>query len=213
MKCGWIENLIPQYCEDILDEYQLNLVTQHLENCEDCGLELDAVDRLLSLVENVEIEYPPQAEWNSFWVDLRCKIARTQVDQRSSLLNLNWYHGVIWKFAGIGCVMLLTVLLCSQFFGGFSLMPSYRATEDFQAVNRFFDEMSVVQILEQINSEEQGIGFVWESDLVLNLESEELYNFSPDTIAESIYLNDLSDLDFPTYPSGSLDNAVLTSMK
>ena len=213
MKCGWIENLIPQYCEDILDEYQLNLVTQHLENCEDCGLELDAVDRLLSLVENVEIEYPPQAEWNSFWVDLRCKIARTQVDQRSSLLNLNWYHGVIWKFAGIGCVMLLTVLLCSQFLGGFSLMPSYRATEDFQAVNRFFDEMSVVQILEQINSEEQGIGFVWESDLVLHLESEELFNFSPDTIAESIYLNDLSDLDFPTYPSGSLDNAVLTSMK
>ena len=213
MKCGWIENLIPQYCEDILDEYQLNLVTQHLENCEDCGLELDAVDRLLSLVENVEIEYPSQAEWNSFWVDLRCKIASTQVDQRSSLLNLNWYHGVIWKFAGIGCVMLLTVLLCSQFFGGFSLMPSYRATEDFQAVNRFFDEMSVVQILEQINSEEQGIGFVWESDLVLNLESEELYNFSPDTIAESIYLNDLSDLDFPTYPSGSLDNTVLTSMK
>ena len=213
MKCGWIENLIPQYCEDILDEYQLNLVTQHLENCEDCGLELDAVDRLLSLVENVEIEYPSPAEWNNFWVDLRCKIARTQVDQRSSLLNLNWYHGVMWKFAGIGCVMLLTVLLCSQFFGGFSLMPSYWATEDFQAVNRFFDEMSVVQFLEQINSEEQGIGFVWESDLVLNLESEELYNFSPETIAESIYLSDLSDLDFPTYPSGGPDNAVLTSMK
>lgn len=213
MKCGWIENLIPQYCEGILDEYQLNLVTQHLENCEDCGLELDAVDRLLSLVENVEIEYPSPAEWNNFWVDLRCKIARTQVDQRSSLLNLNWYQGVMWKFAGIGCVMLLTVLLCSQFFGDFSLMRLHRATEDFQTVNRFFGEMPVGQILEQINSEEQEIGFVWESDLVLNLESEELYNFSPETIAESIYLRDLSDLDLPTYPSESLDNAILTSMK
>ncbi|MEC7868817.1 MAG: hypothetical protein VYE00_14350, partial [Candidatus Poribacteria bacterium] len=118
-----------------------------------------------------------------------------------------------WKFAGIGCVMLLTVLLCSQFFGGFSLMRLHRATEDFQTVNRFFGEMPVGQILEQINSEEQEIGFVWESDLVLNLESEELYNFSPETIAESIYLSDLSDLDFPTYPSGGPDNAVLTSMK
>jgi hypothetical protein len=92
-------------------------------------------------------------------------------------------------------------------------MRLHRATKDFQTVNRFFGEMPVGQILEQINSEEHEIGFVWESDLVLNLESEELYNFFPDTIAESIYLSDLSDLDFPTYPSGSLDNAVLTSMK
>ena len=76
MKCGWIENLIPQYCEGILDEYQLNLVTQHLENCEDCGIELDAVDRLLSLVENVEIEYPPKSShyYHSLYQNWLCSI-------------------------------------------------------------------------------------------------------------------------------------------
>jgi len=67
MKCGWIESLIPRYFEGVLDECQLNLINQHVENCEDCGLELGAVDRLLDLVDNVEIEYvfenPPSMEY------------------------------------------------------------------------------------------------------------------------------------------------------
>ncbi len=54
---------------------------------------------------------------------------------------------------------------------------------------------------------------MWESDLVSNLESAELYNSFPDTVAESWYLTDLTELDFLAHPSGNLDNAVLTSMK
>ena len=55
MKCSWIGNLIPQYSEGTLDEYQLDLINQHLENCSDFSLELDDFYRLLSLVTNVEI--------------------------------------------------------------------------------------------------------------------------------------------------------------
>ena len=96
MKCGWVEDLIPEYFDGILDQYQLDLVAQHLENCGDCKLELDAIDRLLDLVDNVEIEYPSAMKWNGFWVDLRRKIALVQVDQRPSFLNLGWYRFNIW---------------------------------------------------------------------------------------------------------------------
>ena len=165
MKCGWVEDLIPEYFDGILDQYQLDLVTQHLENCEDCKLELDAIDRLLDLVDNVEVEYPSAMKWNGFWGDLRRKIALVQVDQRSSFLNLGWYYSNIWKFAGIGCMLLLAVLLCLQLFGNVSfLMYPYRDTEDFRAVNQFFGEIPIVQILEQINIEEQEIGFGWDRD-------------------------------------------------
>ena len=214
MKCGWVENLIPEYFEGILDQYQLDLVTQHLENCEDCKLELDAIDRLLDLVDNVGIEYPSAMKWNGFWGDLRRKIALVQVDQRPSFLNLGRYHFNIGKFAGIGCMLLLVVLLCLQLFGNVSfLMYPYRDTEDFRAVNQFFGEIPIVQILEQINFEEQEVGFVWESDLVANLEFVELHDFFPDAVAESWYLTDLTELDFLVYPSGNLDDVVLTSMK
>ena len=114
----------------------------------------------------------------------------------------------------IYCMLLLAVLLCLQLFGNVSfLMYPYRDTEDFRAVNQFFGEIPIVQILEQINFEEQEIGFVWESDLVSNLESVDLHNSFPDTVAESWYLTDLTELDFLVYPSGNLDNVVLTSMK
>ena len=215
MKCSWIVNLIPQYSEGTLDEYQLDLINQHLENCSDCSLELDDFDRLLSLVTNVEIKYPLPAVWNNFWADLRWKIESPQVDQRPALRSLSWHHIGIWKFASIGCVLLLTVLLWLQLFNNSPSAHQLKslAPEDLQVVNYFFGGIPVGQILEQINSEEQEAEFAWESNLVLNLESVELTNLFPDTIAGKDYLTNLSDFDLPTYPSGSLDGAILTSMK
>ena len=213
MKCGWIESLIPQYFEGVLDECQLDLINQHLENCEDCGLELGAVDRLLDLVDNVEIEYPSPVVWDNFWEDLRWKIEPPQVGQRPSLLSWSWYHDSVWKFVSIGCVLLLVVLLWVQFFpSSFSVSP-FLSAEDLRTVDRFFGGIPVGQILEQIDSEEQQVDFLWESDFALNLESVEFYNLSSNTITESVYLSDLSDLDLPTYPLESLDGVVLTSVK
>ena len=75
MKCKRARKMLADYVNGILDTEGNRKVQDHVARCETCSRELNALGKVLELIDNVKVEYPPESVWENFLPDLHKRIA------------------------------------------------------------------------------------------------------------------------------------------
>lgn len=75
MKCKRARKMLADYVNEVLDTEGNREVQGHVARCEACRRELNALGKVLELIDNVKVEYPPEFVWENFLPDLHKRIA------------------------------------------------------------------------------------------------------------------------------------------
>lgn len=75
MKCKRARKMLADYVNEVLDTEGNREVQEHVARCEACRRELNALGKVLELIDNVKVEYPPESVWENFLPDLHKRIA------------------------------------------------------------------------------------------------------------------------------------------
>lgn len=99
MKCKRTRKMLTDYVNGVLDPEDIILVQEHIAECNSCRQELQMLGKVLNLVEDARVEYPPASVWENFLTDLHRRIEseafivfRKQQRQRFYLLP-GWIAG------------------------------------------------------------------------------------------------------------------------
>ena len=74
MKCKHAQKMLADYVNGVLETADNRQIQQHIAQCENCRWELEMLKKVLGLVDNVEVEYPPASVWENFIPDLHRRI-------------------------------------------------------------------------------------------------------------------------------------------
>lgn len=75
MKCERARKMLADYVNEALDTEGNREIQEHVARCEACRRELSALGKILELIDNVKVEYPPTSVWENFLPDLHKRIA------------------------------------------------------------------------------------------------------------------------------------------
>ena len=74
MKCSKARKMLVDYVNKALSQSESRLVQEHVVKCESCHQELGKLRKVLELIGNVKVEYPPASVWENFLPDLHSRI-------------------------------------------------------------------------------------------------------------------------------------------
>ena len=111
MRCKRVRKMLADYVNEVLKSEDSHLVEEHIFECDSCRQELGVLRRILRLIDDVKVEYPPASVWENFLPDLHKRIEseaalvfRRQQKQRLYLLP-GWVTAVavliIFGFVGL----------------------------------------------------------------------------------------------------------------
>ena len=69
MKCKRAQKLLAGYINEVLEPEASREVQEHVAECGICRKELGTLRRVLELIDNVKVEYPPTSVWENFLPD------------------------------------------------------------------------------------------------------------------------------------------------
>jgi hypothetical protein len=105
--------MLADYANDILDSKDKRLVQIHIAECNSCRNELDKLLKVLNLIDDVKVEYPPASIWERFIPDLHKRIesevAFTLTNQRKKQFYLA--TGWIASIAIIAMIIFASTML------------------------------------------------------------------------------------------------------
>lgn len=74
MKCKHARGMLVNYVNEVLEPGYCRQLEEHIAECKACSQELDTLKKLLGLIDNVKVEYPPASMWENFLPDLHKRI-------------------------------------------------------------------------------------------------------------------------------------------
>jgi len=74
VKCKRIQKMLANYVNEVLGSEDVKLVQEHIVECDSCRHQVDMLRKVLNLIDNVRIEYPPVSVWDRFIPDLHKRI-------------------------------------------------------------------------------------------------------------------------------------------
>ena len=74
VKCKRAQKLLAGCVNEVLGPREDRAVQEHIAECETCRRELDTLKKVLELIDNVKVEYPPTSVWENFLPDLHRRI-------------------------------------------------------------------------------------------------------------------------------------------
>lgn len=93
MRCKRVRKMLAGYVNEVLKSKGSRLVEEHIFECDSCRRELGVLRKILRLIDDVKVEYPPASVWENFLPDLHKRIEseaalvfRRQQKQRLYLL-------------------------------------------------------------------------------------------------------------------------------
>jgi hypothetical protein len=66
--------MLVDYVNEVLGSEDSRLVQDHIAECDHCRQELDVLTKVLRLIDDVKVEYPPASVWQNFLPDLHRRI-------------------------------------------------------------------------------------------------------------------------------------------
>ena len=79
MKCKHAQKMLTDYIDEVLDAEDSRSVQEHINGCDSCRRELDALRVILGHVSSAKVEYPPAHVWENFLPDLHRRIEREAI--------------------------------------------------------------------------------------------------------------------------------------
>ncbi len=76
MKCKRARKMLLDYVNGTLEPEDNHLVQEHTTGCDLCHRELDTLSKILKIIDNAKVEYPPASVWENFLPDLHKRIER-----------------------------------------------------------------------------------------------------------------------------------------
>jgi hypothetical protein len=73
MRCSEVKNNLVDYATGKLNSVE---IAEHLEKCEDCGLEFERIKNVVSILSEYKIEEPSEFYWSNFLYRVKRKIAQ-----------------------------------------------------------------------------------------------------------------------------------------
>jgi hypothetical protein len=74
VKCRHVRKMLADYVNGVLGQEDSRVVQEHVAECDSCHRELDALRKVLRLMDDVKVEYPPASVWENFLPDLHSRI-------------------------------------------------------------------------------------------------------------------------------------------
>ncbi len=74
MNCKRTREMLADYVNGILDPEDSSMIQEHVAECDSCRRELEMLEKVLSLIDDVKVEYPPASIWDKFLPDLHRRI-------------------------------------------------------------------------------------------------------------------------------------------
>lgn len=76
MKCKRARKMLLDYVNGTLEQEDSYLIQEHTTGCDPCRRELDTLSKILEVIDNTKVEYPPASVWENFLPDLHKRIER-----------------------------------------------------------------------------------------------------------------------------------------
>lgn len=76
MKCKRARKMLLGYVNGTLEQEDSYLIQEHTTGCDLCRRELDTLSKILKIIDNGKVEYPPASVWENFLPDLHKRIER-----------------------------------------------------------------------------------------------------------------------------------------
>jgi len=76
LKCKRARRMLLDYVNGILGPEDSHLVHEHTTGCEPCRSELYTLNKILKVIDDAKVEYPPASVWENFLPDLHKRIER-----------------------------------------------------------------------------------------------------------------------------------------
>jgi hypothetical protein len=134
MKCKLARKMLADYVNDVLEPEDSRLIQEHIAECDPCRRELDVLKKVLRLIDDVKVEYPPASVWENFLHDLHRRIeseaALAFKKQQKRFLYL--LPGWIASAAAVVLVIFVSAMLGYYPFAG--SVRSQGAKEDIEVV-------------------------------------------------------------------------------
>ena len=74
MKCKRVQKMLAKYVNEVLETENSRRIQRHIAECDACRRELDILKKMLGLIDDVKVEYPPASVWENFLPDLHKRI-------------------------------------------------------------------------------------------------------------------------------------------
>lgn len=113
MKCKHIQKMIVNYINGSLRPDESPVFQEHIDNCQPCRHQLESMKKVLEIVGDARVEYPPENIWNSFLPDLHKRIEKEAVltFKRNQRQKLYFLPGWAASVATVVMIIFTSVLL------------------------------------------------------------------------------------------------------
>ncbi len=105
MKCKRARKMLLDYVNGTLELEDNHLVQEHTAGCDVCHRELDMLSKILNIVDDAKVEYPPASVWGNFLPDLHKRIER-----EAALLFRRQYKQRLYFLPGWAAFFTIVIL-------------------------------------------------------------------------------------------------------
>ncbi len=203
MKCKRAQKMLTDYVNKILGSEDSRLVQEHVVECDSCRRELDVLEKILGLIDDVKVEYPPASIWENFLPDLHRRIEKEAAFAFRKQRQQRFYLLPGW-IANTAVVLFLFALVMLKYYPFTEPVQPQQRPENVEMV-----ESIPASVIEEDSSEHALVAGIISEVLITEAEVaklKELKNFTQsEPLTLSYYYDDdygLADLNGETNGTG-----------
>lgn len=113
MKCNHAKKMLLDYVNGVINPEENIILQEHLANCQSCSKELRNMEKILDLVHDTKVEYPPEHVWDGFLDDLHQQIENEAVlaFKKQHQQRLYFVPGWVASIAAIIMIIIASTLI------------------------------------------------------------------------------------------------------
>jgi hypothetical protein len=112
LKCKRARKMLLDYVNGTLEPEDNHLVQEHTTGCDLCRRELDTLSKILKIIDNAKVEYPPASVWENFLPDLHKRIEREAALVFGKQYRQRLYFLPGWAaFATVVVLIIFTIVM------------------------------------------------------------------------------------------------------
>jgi hypothetical protein len=109
MKCKHVQQKMLDYTEHVLHDRAHEQVEHHLQSCQVCAQELEALQETLDMLAATPIQEPSESFWNDFTTDVMRKIRKADPPEPG------WYFFPSWQIRMASACIIVLILIAGMF--------------------------------------------------------------------------------------------------
>lgn len=114
MECSRVQSLISEYSVGLVEGRQKSLIEEHLASCPECMAELKKLERVMLLVDGLDLREPPVGLWNGVYNRITAPEAEPErVRTWQQIRDMVRRRTRIWS-AGVAAAALAVMMLLTH---------------------------------------------------------------------------------------------------